>query len=269
MPKRMDIPIAKLLEPPEPVRAAMDDDKLNELAADIRVQGVLQDLIVVPRDGNYEVVAGHRRLIACRIAGLTEVPCKIYDDAGFNDVAAKISENYFRQDVNPVEEGWFYKQLASRPGMTEEELVRLTHQKLPVIYQRMKLVECDEPIVLAVMRGDITMAVALTLQTCPDEGYRRYMLGMAIDQGAKRPLVESWIYQWRATQGYAPGTATAAAADSPATPVQPASTECFICKQSNAPYNLEMVFICRNEKALIQAMLKQAEASGLPSAESA
>ena len=86
-------------------RTQMDPESLNELAASIKAQGVMQPILVRPlsETGRYEIIAGERRWRASQLAGLTEVPVlirEIPDDAA---LAMSLIENIQRENLNPLE----------------------------------------------------------------------------------------------------------------------------------------------------------------------
>ena len=103
--------LTELGEPEHAARTTMDDAKLNSLVVSIREIGILEPLLVLPAvDGVHEVVAGHRRLKAARIAGRGDAPCIIVDDAGDAD-AIKIHENVEREELSAADEAIFYAEL--------------------------------------------------------------------------------------------------------------------------------------------------------------
>src|ERR1700738_301045 len=144
MPTDLLIPLEQLLEPPDAMRYEMDDEKMEELIDSIRRDGVLSPLFVielpatlpqgdVARDGgatppnglaphNYEVRAGHRRLLACRHIDYSPVPCRVFaeDEPAYAGLMA--TENLIREDVTPFEEGCMFAKIAETPGITEQEL---------------------------------------------------------------------------------------------------------------------------------------------------
>lgn len=104
-----------LLEPnPFQPRSTMDPTALDELAQSIRVQGVLQPLLVRPHPvtpGRFQIVAGERRWRAASTAGLHEVPTLVRDMADTEAAAVALVENLQRQDLNPIDEAEGYDRL--------------------------------------------------------------------------------------------------------------------------------------------------------------
>lgn len=104
-------------------RKNFDEEALNELANSIKTYGVLQPIIVNHKDNYYEIVAGERRWRAAKIAGLTEMPCIIKDEATARaNKEIALIENLQRVDLNPVDKAKGLKELIDDYGMTQKEL---------------------------------------------------------------------------------------------------------------------------------------------------
>lgn len=116
------LPIEQVKPNPEQPRRDFAQQALEELAASIREKGIIQPLIVRPRDGAFEIVAGERRWRAAQMAQLHEVPVLIrdFDDTEVLEVA--IVENIQRADLNAIEEAAGYRQLMDSFGHTQEKM---------------------------------------------------------------------------------------------------------------------------------------------------
>lgn len=110
---------------PEQPRREFDPVELAGLADSIRQHGVLQPLLVVPRENGYRLIAGERRLRAARMAGLTEVPVTLHEEPGAQaSLALSLIENIQRHDLNPLEEAQAYRRLVEDFQMSQEETAR-------------------------------------------------------------------------------------------------------------------------------------------------
>ena len=270
-----EIPLTQIVEPPEPMRLGFDEEKLEDLADSIKQIGLQQPIVVVPeivgfpepvdleccaqsqaepqQTGRYEIVAGHRRFLACRMLGMETMPCIVHRESGFNRRAAMLHENIIREEVTPFEEGNMYLEVASRPGITEAELQRTFRKPLKYIYERMELLKGDSEVALAVHRGHIKLAVAKELNKCGEDQHRRYLLMMAIDGGCTAKQAMSWVQQWQVSQGLRPPLTGEIAVPPPVAPPQGYVMQCALCGQSDRTYDLDSVYICRSELKLIKA----------------
>ena len=121
-------------------RTVFDEDKIRELSESIREQGIIQPLIVsAMNDGRYELIAGERRLRACRLAGLTEVPVviKTVDDEGL--LALSLIENIQREDLNSIEEARAYQELADQFGFTQDDISKKVGKSRSAVTNSMRL----------------------------------------------------------------------------------------------------------------------------------
>lgn len=127
-------------------RREFDQSALNELVDSIRVHGVLQPLLVRTAGGGYQLIAGERRLIAARKAGLQEVPCRVLDlsDQQVSEVA--LEENLKRQDLNVLEKAGAFHDYVQRFSCTIEELSRRLSLDRSTVSNMLRLLELPEEV---------------------------------------------------------------------------------------------------------------------------
>src|SRR5437660_925389 len=135
-------------------RTSFDQAKLEELAQSIRTTGIIQPLLVRPRGGLFELVAGERRWRAAQLAGLARVPAIVREIPDERLLELALIENIQRQELNPIEEANAYKRLIESLGLTQDDVARrvgrdrtfvtnyLRVLKLPTDIQR--LIESDK-----------------------------------------------------------------------------------------------------------------------------
>ena len=99
------LPIDEIAPNPVQPRTVFQSDRLEELAASIRANGIIQPLIVRRHGDAYQIVAGERRWRAAKLAGLTEVPIVVQDVADPRMLELALIENIQREDLNPIETG--------------------------------------------------------------------------------------------------------------------------------------------------------------------
>lgn len=118
-------PVASIVPNRLQPRKIFDEEKIKELAASIKEQGVIQPLIVTQAGQNrYELIAGERRLRAAKMAGLAEVPIvvKNVDTEGLLEIS--IIENIQREDLNPIEESGAIKEMVDQFKYSHEEIAK-------------------------------------------------------------------------------------------------------------------------------------------------
>lgn len=117
-----ELAIAEIQPNPDQPRKAFDEEELANLADSIRKEGLLQAIIVRPKDGKYQIVAGERRWQASKIAGLESVPVRIVEMDDEQALRIALVENLQRSDLNAMEEARGYKDLMAKGDLTQAEL---------------------------------------------------------------------------------------------------------------------------------------------------
>jgi len=164
-------------------RTRMDPGSLEELAASIKAQGMIQPISVRPvAGGRYEIIAGERRWRASQIAGLAEVPVlirEIPDDAA---LAMSLIENIQREDLNPLEEAAGLQRLIDEFGMTHQQAADAVGRSRPGASNLLRLLQLAKPAQDMLMAGDIEMGHARALLPLPKAEQGRFA-AMIVDKG--------------------------------------------------------------------------------------
>ena len=139
-------------------RTHMDQESLNELAASIKAQGVMQPILVRPVDGGrYEIIAGERRWRASQLAGLHEVPVLVRDIPDDSALAMSLIENIQREDLNPLEEAMGIQRLIDEFGMTHQQAADSVGRSRPAASNLLRLLHLAKPVQDLLMAGEIDM----------------------------------------------------------------------------------------------------------------
>lgn len=230
-----DVPLGLIDDPRLPSRAQMDEDQLEELARDIARNGVISPLSVGRVGERFEVVAGHRRTMAARRAGLAAVPCVVYQSVNAAHEAIKFAENKYREDLNPADEAiWFHELLDRDCGGDVDQLCKQLGIKRSYAESRLLLFQGDRAIFDALQADKIGIGVAQELNRCTDEAHRRMLLHQAIVGGATKAVVNAWLTDWQRQQQYQSGQP--APSSEPSAAVMPAELDyfkCYVCRDNS------------------------------------
>ena len=158
------LPISQLQAGKYQPRTRMDEGALNELAASIKSQGVMQPVLVRPVDGGrYEIIAGERRFRAAQLAGLDEIPVLVREVDDQAAAAMALIENMQREDLNPLEEAQGIARLISDFNFTHEQAASAVGRSRSAVSNLLRLVNLAQPVQTMLMAGDIDMGHARAL----------------------------------------------------------------------------------------------------------
>lgn len=136
-----------LIEPnSEQPRTRFTDDNLEELAQSIRVNGIVQPIVVRRKGSGYQIVAGERRWRAAQRAGLQKVPAVVKDVTDEKLLELALVENIQRQELNPIEEAKAYRNLINTIGLTQEMVAERVGKNRTVVTTSLRLLKLPDEI---------------------------------------------------------------------------------------------------------------------------
>ena len=165
------LPVALLEPSPFQPRGRIDREKLDELAASIAANGMLQPLLVRPHPqapGRYQIIAGERRWRAAQAVPLHEVPVLVRDFDDRTAAAAALVENLQRADLNAMEEAEGYRRLAETEGLDHAEIGRLVGRSRSHVANMLRLLNLPLVVQTLVRDGKLTAGHARALLAAPD-----------------------------------------------------------------------------------------------------
>jgi len=165
----VQLDVAKIVPNPRQPRKQFDDEKLGELSASIKEQGVNSPLLVRRRGNAFELIAGERRLRAAKKAGLATIPVIIKDYTDEQSLEIAIVENLQREDLNTVEEALAYKALADEFKMTHEEIAKKVGKNRATVTNTIRILELPQKILDSVSNGQISAGHARPILTLKDQ----------------------------------------------------------------------------------------------------
>jgi ParB family transcriptional regulator, chromosome partitioning protein len=180
------------------VRTRFDAEPLGELAESIRLQGVLQPLLVRKLSDGYELIAGERRWRAARLAGLTSVPAVVRGDTGNDEqLVLGLIENLQRSDLDPIEEARGLRRLTEEFGLTHDEVAqRIGKHRVSVTHSLRLLAGCPA-IQSAVAAGVISAGHARALVALAGQPAQEHGLKVVIARRLSVRQAENWVRTYR------------------------------------------------------------------------
>lgn len=189
---------------PRQPRLAFDEDALAELATSIAEVGLLQPIVVRPNGSGYQLVAGERRLRACQMLGLTQVPALLRRTGDEELLRAALLENLQRADLNPLEEAAAYRQLLDDFGCSQEELAGRIGKSRPHISNTLRLLRLPADVARRVAAGVLSAGHARALLTLSDPAAMSQLAARIVAEGLSVRTVEEIVSQQRPDAGGGP-----------------------------------------------------------------
>ena len=151
-------------------RKVMDDEALQELAASIRAQGMMQPIVLRSvGDQRYEIIAGERRWRASQLAGMEKIPAVIREVNDESAVAMSLIENIQREDLNPMEEAMALQRLVDEFDLTHQQVADAVGKSRTAVTNFLRLTHLSGEVAQMLANGDIEMGHARAMLTLSND----------------------------------------------------------------------------------------------------
>jgi ParB family chromosome partitioning protein len=157
------IDVSLIRENPNQPRKTFDENNLKELSRSIDIHGLIQPIVVLRRNGGYELVAGERRLRAVRLLAWRQIPARILDLDENHSLQVALIENIQREDLNVMDSALAYRELITRFGLTQEQLAQQLGKDRSTITNTLRLLELPEKVQRYLKNSQISMGHARAL----------------------------------------------------------------------------------------------------------
>jgi ParB family chromosome partitioning protein len=194
-------------------RRDMHQEALEELAESIKVQGVMQPIVVRPiGDGRYEIIAGERRWRATQLAGIDKIPAVIRDVPDEAAIAMALIENIQRENLNPMEEAMALKRLQDEFELTHAEVAQAVGKSRTTVTNLLRLIALTDDVKTLLEHGDLEMGHARALLTLDADAQRdiaKQIVTKSLSVRQTETLVRSYQEQKIKTKSQEPAKASA------------------------------------------------------------
>ena len=158
-----ELPVSEIDPNPYQTRSHFDEQALNELAASILVNGIVQPILVRPVNGRYQLIAGERRWRAAKKIGREFIPAVIRHASNEQAMEMTIVENLQREDLNPMEEARAFDRLSREFNLTQEQMSQKTGRERASIANLVRLLRLPESVQQSLEAGELTAGHAKAL----------------------------------------------------------------------------------------------------------
>jgi ParB family chromosome partitioning protein len=178
------LPVEAIHPNPRQPRRRHDAEAAHGLADSVRVQGVIQPVVVRRRlAGGFELIAGERRWRAAREAGLPTIPALVRDADDRDSLLLALVENVAREDLSPVEEARACTLLIDDFGLSLGEVSERVGRSKPAVSNRMRLLDLPDDVLALVERGELSEGHARAVLAVPDQEGRRRLAREIVKTG--------------------------------------------------------------------------------------
>lgn len=187
-------------------RHHFDETALEELAASIKAQGLIQPVLVRPMEtaGSYEIVAGERRWRASRMAGLTRIECIVRPMDDRESMAIALIENLQREDLNPMEEARALGLIKEHFQITQEDLADKIGKSRPAVTNCLRLLRLPDTVQARLESGILTAGHARALLAIEDPKAMEFLAGMVQTKELTVRATEELVKKFKHNQQAAP-----------------------------------------------------------------
>lgn len=181
-------------------RDVIDPEKVRELAESIREHDLLEPVLLTPRNGRYEMVAGDRRYLAHRLLGRSEIKAIVreYDDREI--IVIRGIENLQRENLTPSEEARYYLALKEDGGLNPGQIAKKTGRSRATVDRYLNFATCPDEVKRAVDRKEISLLVLETLMEIDDPVQLDYYFKMAVNGGINNTVARMWVDDYLKTK---------------------------------------------------------------------
>lgn len=205
----VELPVGDIVPNPHQPRQAIEPETLAELAASIRVHGVIQPLVVTRVEDGYQLIAGERRWRAAQLAGLDMVPAIVKETTPREMLELALVENIQRADLNPLEEANAYRHLMDEFGLTQEAVAEAVGKSRVAVANTVRLLRLPDDVKAALAAGQISEGHARALLALPTADLQRMALAMVRERDLTVRQTEALVRRLQAEPEDNPTPATA------------------------------------------------------------
>ena len=188
----MLIPVDKIKDPERPLRTHLTPESVDDLVFSIKEVGIIQPLTVCKSGDGYEVVAGHRRLLAAVICKMSEVHCIVIETDGIDKEVLKMHENIGRADINPIDWAIQLDYLKTQYHLSNAKLAETIGFSESWVSEHLEINNYPEEVLLAIQNGTLSFSSARELAKIKDKNKREIYVRSAVKGGVTPNLARQW-----------------------------------------------------------------------------
>ena len=196
------VSLADIERNPYQPRTVFNDEKLSELTISIQEVGVLQPILLREQNGRYELIAGERRWLAARRAGLSSIPAVVRRVQDIESFEQAIIENLHREDLNPIDEAVAYHRLMDEFSMTQQQVAERVGRSRPAVANALRLLHLSSDIQRLIMDGVLSAGHARCLAGVTDRKIQEKLVSRIVSEALSVRQLESIVNDLQDASNY-------------------------------------------------------------------
>jgi len=190
--------IEQIDRPEKAMRDEFEEDKLNDLIASIKNNGLIHPITVRSKDGRFEIIAGDRRFKAIKRLGWTKIPAYIIEADDKETLILRAEENLKRADIGIVEEARYIRTLIQELNINQSEVAEMIGRSNSYVSERLEVLNYEPELLNLVERGEMTFSVAREFNKIDDENVRKSYTKFALQSGINPTTARKWRQEYQA-----------------------------------------------------------------------
>ena len=168
-----EVPLSSVKPNPDQPRTSFKKEEMEELAASIEKEGLLQPILVRSIGKEYQIIAGERRWQACQMLGKATIPIRVHEADEDKALELALVENIHREDLNPIEEAYGFRRLMERRGLTQSEVAETVSKGRSTVANALRLLELPEDAQQLLFEEKISAGHARAILSVPSKEGRQ------------------------------------------------------------------------------------------------
>lgn len=237
------VPADQIDDPARPLRTDITPESVQDLVLSIKQMGVIEPIIVRPKGDRYEVIAGHRRLLAATIAKLPLLPAIVRNSGNEETEIIKLHENIYRQDIRPSDEAKHFDYLIQRLKLTPAKIAQLIGRSQSYISDRLAIFNYPPALLASLDQGKITFSVARTFSRHPDPERINTFVRYAVSNGMTPSMAEKWVKDDLRLLEQRANQPISVPPENGGSPVETPFYHCYLCSEGISIQDLVPIYL--------------------------
>lgn len=193
--QQQKISLDQIDDPALAMRTDVGDEGIDELQSDMAEVGLIEPIVVRPKNGRYEIIAGHRRTTAARRLGWALIEAKVIEADDAEALRMRAIENLSRRDVDPVDEALYVAEVCNTQKLDDVQAAKLLHRSVDWVRTRLAVFGMPDYMQEHLKYRHISLGAALELAQIENETDRRYYVNYASVNGCTVSQARRWALE--------------------------------------------------------------------------